>query len=162
MNTIAIKNPGDEGCEAGFVDTVDVLTPEIIIRDYGQRIENGAIVTMVEGNRVWVYVADRENISEGLILRSSNSLVDYVDLEDAGYEVDRGIPAAEVALSEFTVFGVNDNDEAFVTVCTAKDADAAALAAKTTCLVDPGYEYMVKIAGVLPGDRREEIEQTNA
>lgn len=171
MTLIAVTNPSDESAEAGIVDQRSLVGhPEGILREFGDRLEDGAQVALVENGRVWQYIVTRDDENpESVALRSNNSLaadkraegerfIDYVnDTPDAfDYIIEVGYYPLEsaAALEEFTVYGINDDGEPFTAVVAATEAtvyDAGVQAG----LVDEGFENSVKIVAVFKGDQSD-------
>lgn len=157
MNLIAITNPNDSSAQAGFVHTqVGHITVESIIPEYGDKIEDGAQITIVTDSPsplVWQYIAER--VGDDIWIRVNNTLADYIDTEDVGPAVAEGSvtpPEPEVELKTYTVFGENDDSEQFRAVVTAPDPAAAKAAGIQAGLVDAGFESDVDVAAVLEGD----------
>lgn len=174
MTLIAITNPSDESAESGFVATPDfICTPQIILEQYGDKLEDGAQVVMIEGEgedtRVWQYVATRNpNYPESIALRSNNALaadagpdgeefIFYISGRDPYGEgiienANVSLASDEPELETFTVFGNNDDGENFVAVVTATEETVIDEGVKAG-VVDEGYESDVVIVAVLKGDQ---------
>lgn len=73
---------------------------------------------------------------------------------DVAAEVPAPVP--DVELETFTVFGTNDDNEAFTAVITA-DPDKVETAAQEAGATAPNYAYLVTIAGILKGDQSDLI-----
>lgn len=161
MTLIAITNPSDESAQAGFVHTQGgVITVESIIPEYGDKIEDGAQIVIVDDSfptiNVWQYIAER--CGDEVWLHVNNTARLYVDIDDVGPVVAQGTltaPEPEVELETFTVFGENDDAEAFRAVVTAASPAAAKAAGTAAGLVDEGCEDMVRVDAVLKGDVSE-------
>lgn len=179
MNLIAITNPSDKSAESGFVVEPDFLpTPDRILEEYGGKLEDGAQITVVEGSRVWQYVATRHpNNPASIALRSNNALA--ADAGPTGEEFisyvheRRGgnasiIARANVALESdapletYTVFGEDDGSEWFTAVVTARSEQDAYDAGITAGCVDEGCESHVRIDLILPGDYSQAAIDTEA
>lgn len=158
---VGITNPKEGAAQAATDVLASVADPASIISDYGDQIENGALVSITDrdgnGNTVgqYLYIADRESNEDTLILRNNATLGDLsVFLYEAGGEVARGESAPEAELETFTVFGNNDDGEDFVAVVTATE-DTVADVGVQAGLVDEGFEGSVSISLILKGDHSD-------
>lgn len=155
MTLIAITNPSDPSAESGFVDTKAGNIPvESIIPEYGDKIEDGAQIVVVGDGpvpHVWQYIAER--FIDDIWIRVNNDIQTNIDTEVVGPEVATGHVGLR-ELETFTVYGVNDNDEAFTAVVSATEHTVADVAAKAGA-VDEDYEHLVKIAAIVKGDQSD-------
>lgn len=173
MSLIAITNPSDESAESGIVYEAapfETFTPNAILNKFGSKLEDGAQVTMVEGNRVWQYLATRDGSS--IALRSNNALAADAGDQDEDSEffwfvtgrsggsdsiIDSTVAPLELPEAEletFTVYGNNDDDENFVAVVSATEETAHEVGVAAG-VVDKGYENDVKIYLILKGDQTD-------
>jgi hypothetical protein len=153
MNLIAITNPSDESAEAGFVHSqVGHTTVESIIPEYGDKIEDGAQIVIVDDGpdpRVWQYIAERAG--DEIFIRANNTIALYIDTEEVGPCIVRGSVAPATELETFTVFGNNDYGEHFVAVVAATEETVYDVGVQAG-LVE-GYENSVSIAAILKGNQ---------
>jgi len=157
MSTVAITNPSDSAAKAGVVENVGFWSPRSLLEQFGERIEDGAIISVFDLGGitpgVWQYIAER--YGDEIKLRTNNTLSDYFDTANAGETIDAFTIAAAAELETFTVYGVNDDGEGFTAVVNATE-DTVEDVGVQAGLVDEGYEHAVKIVAVLRGDQTEQ------
>ena len=164
MTLIAITNPSDEAAQAGIVHDFGsgTMYPERILELFGDKLEDGAQVTMVDGGSVWQYLATR--LDDSIALRSNNALgdgsfIDYMEAGDANGEymvTSAWVPLAsspEAELETFTVIGVNDAGEDFVAVVSATEDTVRDVGVQAACV--GGYEDCVHVDVILKGEHSD-------
>jgi len=150
MNLIAITNPNDESAEAGFVHSqVGHITVESIIPEYGDKIEDGAQIVIVDDGpdpRVWQYIAERH--ADKMCIRVNNTMMPYTC--DVGPYVTYGTVDE---LETFTVFGINAEDEHFVAVVAATEDTVYRVGREAGCMNEGHEIHDVYIDIILKGDQ---------
>lgn len=181
MTLIAITNPSDESAEASIVvdDPRKMYAPRSILDEFGDRIEDGAQVVMIDGGRVWQYLATRSG-NDSVALRNNNALgllartdgqafIEYMNDPDIGQNIIECIDLSSASgefsgngedWQTFTVFGTNDDGERFSAVVTARSEEGAYRAGKYAGTLDDEFECDVRIDVILKGDHSD-IETVN-
>lgn len=157
---LAVQNPG----EAAVIIARDFgLTPNGAIEQYGDQIKQGAFVSLTErdndGNTasVALFVADR--VGDTLYLQDNSFMSDSEapSIDDIGSTVASGeapLTPNPAELETFTVFGNNDDGEAFVAVVTATE-DTVYNVGVQAGLVDEGFENSVTIDLIVKGEQAD-------
>lgn len=156
--TVVITNPGED---AQVIKALESLTPQSVINNYHESIERGAFVAVIDIDSYYntfdvkQFIADKTATT---VFLQDNSRVpaleeeDGADIDEIGAVVSSLEITPPVTLVPFTVFGTNDDDEAFTAVVSATEEtvyEVGRVAGSTL----PGYEGDVVIALVLPGDQ---------
>lgn len=143
MALIAITNPSDGSAEARIVEEIGASTPYHILERFGHKLENGAQVVIIKGDRVWQYLVTRmPDDKDRIDLRSGLGVI-------IATRSQRLMPDA--ALETFTVFGKNDGGENFTAVVWATENTVHDVGVSAG-LIFAGREEDVDIYLIVKGD----------
>jgi hypothetical protein len=158
---LAVQNPGEETI---LIPQVGTDLEDIII-NYGSQFEHGAFVALIEKDAfgqvrtIRQFVVDK--ITDGQTYLQDNSYMSEdgaANVDHIGAVVSAGFPddpTPEEELETFTVYGVNDDDEAFSAVVSATESTVESVGVQAG-LVDEGFESHVKIVAILKGDQTDQ------
>lgn len=163
VTTGVIQNPDAEPITVR--SNYDISNEEFIVK-YGSEVKKGALIALFNFD-TGLLVNSRQFIADRIqnrVYLQNNVLADKdsCSIDAVGEIVEDGLAPLEndtPALETYTVFGFNDNDERFTAVISSTDEavyDDAVIAG----LVDPGYEYLVRVAAIFRGDYSD-LEQVD-